>query len=109
MLLSALAHAGNGDPEQARRAFTIGARRLNLGSLPVPFLDREACAVGALDGALDKLTQASNGVKRLLLRAGAECIATDGTVTRDEAELLRAVADTLDCPMPPFGGAAAIA
>jgi len=31
------------------------------------------------------------------------CVAADGTVTLREGELLRAIAATLDCPMPPLG------
>jgi len=29
-------------------------------------------------------------------------VAADGVIQEMEAELLRAIADTLDCPMPPF-------
>ncbi len=105
-LLSALAHAGHPDASQAQQAFTVGVRRLGLGKQPVGFLTREACPLGAVDQALDKLAFAAPGVKRLVLRAAAECVASDGTVTREEAELIRAVCDALDCPMPPFGGKA---
>jgi Zn-dependent protease with chaperone function len=109
LLLSALAHAGNANPDLARQAFAIGVRRLSLGSQPVPFVPREGWDLASVEAALDKFALAAPGVKRLILRAGAECVATDGTITRDEAELLRAIADTLDCPMPPFGGAPATA
>ena len=36
------------------------------------------------------------------LDACAGCIAADGRATVEEGELLRAVADSLDCPMPPL-------
>jgi uncharacterized tellurite resistance protein B-like protein len=29
-------------------------------------------------------------------------VGADGVILETEAELLRAIADTLDCPMPPF-------
>ena len=109
VILSALAHVGSPDPAQARQAFAVGVRRLGLGKQPVDFIPREGWTLAAVDAALDRFALAAPGVKRLILRAGAECIATDGTVTRDEAELLRAVSDTLDCPMPPFGGLPATA
>jgi tellurite resistance protein len=37
-----------------------------------------------------------------ILQASALVMATDGRVDRREAELLRAIADALDCPVPPF-------
>jgi hypothetical protein len=32
----------------------------------------------------------------------ARCIEHDGQISAEEAELMRAVADILDCPMPPL-------
>ena len=32
----------------------------------------------------------------------ARSVGADGVMLESEAELLRAVADTLDCPIPPF-------
>ena len=36
----------------------------------------------------------------------AICITHDGQINAAEAELMRAVAETLDCPMPPLLGEA---
>jgi hypothetical protein len=55
-----------------------------------------------LKQALDHLAAASPGVKKRALDASAACIAADGRVTVSEGELLRAIADSLDCPMPPL-------
>ncbi len=44
--------------------------------------------------------RATPPLKRQVLQACAEYIAADGRVTIAEAELLRASADTLGCPMP---------
>jgi uncharacterized tellurite resistance protein B-like protein len=41
-------------------------------------------------------------IKKNLIDACARVVAADGVIQEEEAELLRAVADTLDCPMPPF-------
>jgi len=30
------------------------------------------------------------------------CVSADSLITVDEAEMLRAIADSLDCPIPPF-------
>jgi uncharacterized tellurite resistance protein B-like protein len=37
-----------------------------------------------------------------MLSACAQTVAADGVIQEMEAEMLRAIADTLDCPMPPF-------
>jgi len=47
------------------------------------------------------MAAASGEVKRLVLEGAAAAIGHDGRMTIDEAELLRTVADALDCPMPP--------
>ena len=41
-------------------------------------------------------------VKRNILMACAQTVAADNQVTAREVELLRAIADSLDCPVPPF-------
>jgi hypothetical protein len=41
-------------------------------------------------------------LKGRILAARAACIGADGKVTLEEGELLRAIADSLDCPVPPL-------
>jgi hypothetical protein len=67
------------------------------------------CGLDALGGALDALGQASPKLKKTLLIACARCVAHDGEVRIAEAELLRAVADDLECPMPPLLAGQAVA
>ena len=55
-----------------------------------------------VDQALDRLAQATPRVKRQLLLACARAVNADDTVAIEEAELLRAFAEALDCPMPPM-------
>ena len=43
-------------------------------------------------------------MKKNVLDACAQTVEADGVIEEMEAELLRAIADTLDCPMPPFIG-----
>jgi uncharacterized tellurite resistance protein B-like protein len=42
-------------------------------------------------------------IKKNLIEAAARVVGADGVILEAEAELLRAIADTLDCPMPPLG------
>ena len=55
-----------------------------------------------LNQALDELAHLKPLEKPQLLKACAACIIADQMVTIAESELFRAIADTLDCPMPPL-------
>ena len=55
-----------------------------------------------LDAALNNLALAAPAIKQRILSGAVAAVSADGTVTPDEAEALRAVADSLDCPLPPF-------
>jgi hypothetical protein len=102
LLLSILAHAGQAQPERAAQAFAAGAGRLADTRAVASLLPFEQCGLADLDRALAELAKASPAMKQKLLEAAAETIAFDHRVTIQEGELLRAVADSLDCPMPPF-------
>ncbi|WP_251359083.1 M48 family metallopeptidase [Kangiella sp. TOML190] len=52
--------------------------------------------------ALLKLNQLTPMLKKPLLNAFEEAIKDDGVINVEEVELLRAVAECLDCPLPPF-------
>ena len=54
-----------------------------------------------LSFAIAKVNQASLKVKKQLLTAMALAITKDGEVTIEEAEMFRAVSESLDCPVPP--------
>lgn len=100
ILLSALAYAGQSEPAQVESAFRQGAMKLNLPDLPLsPPSDYN---LQKIDLALDRLNQTVPHLKNMVLNACAETVAADGVIQESEAELLRAIADTLDCPIPPF-------
>jgi hypothetical protein len=54
------------------------------------------------DAALDRLAQASPEVKKTILAACGAAVMSDGKVNDTQFELLRAISDTADCPLPPF-------
>jgi hypothetical protein len=72
------------------------------GERAIALRPAERCSLPALDRALDRLARTAPTIKRRVLDACAACIACDGVVTLYEAELLRAISDALDCPMPPL-------
>jgi hypothetical protein len=103
VLLSALAYGGQTDLEKARFAFQQGAAALNP-SLRAPLALRASgeCGLEQVEGALDHLVEAAPQLKKVVLNACAQTVAADGVIEEVEAELLRAIAETLDCPLPPF-------
>lgn len=102
LLLSALAHSGQVRPEEAARAFAAGTGELPAGLEGLELLDRSACGMEAIDRALGELDRTSPPLKRRLVRAATATVAFDHRVTVPEGELLRAIADSLGCPVPPF-------
>jgi Zn-dependent protease with chaperone function len=108
VLLSAMAYAGHEDPVQVEAAFARGAELLSgIAKTEIPFLPKADCDLPRLDIALERLVLAVPQIKKNVLNACAETVAADGQLRISEAELLRAIADSLDCPIPPFLPAAA--
>ena len=54
------------------------------------------------DTALEQLNLTKPLQKPPLLKALSQCILNEGQVTTTEAELFRAIADSLDGPIPPL-------
>jgi Zn-dependent protease with chaperone function len=103
VLLSAMAYAGQADTAQAQAAFARGAQLLSrIAKTEVPFFPKVDCDLPRLDPALERLALAVPQIKKNVLNACAETVAADGLLQPPEAELLRAIADSLDCPIPPF-------
>ncbi|TVP47898.1 MAG: hypothetical protein EA350_04200 [Gemmatimonadales bacterium] len=111
VLLSLLAwsgagtESGRGDPEAARRAeaaFRVGAARLPGEGKGLRLLPEGGTGLEAVDGALSRLEGAANSARREFLAAAAAVVEADGRIDQAEAELLRAVAEALEVPIPPI-------
>ncbi|WP_309396214.1 M48 family metallopeptidase [Cerasicoccus maritimus] len=103
MLLSTMVWAG--EPSSIAEADKIFAQAIQHAPVfhgQVKLLPVDQLSFNDLDKALDVLADARFGTKRQMLAACAAAVAHDGEVTTDEGELIRAVAVTLDCPMPPL-------
>jgi len=107
VVLSALAHASSDDAAEAARAFAEGAAQLKLVEGRISLLSEADSGLVPLDAALDKLAGASGPIKQRLLVAAAHVVSADGVLLTQEAELLRAVAASLDIPVPPVSAVAA--
>jgi Zn-dependent protease with chaperone function len=97
LLLSTLAYASQHDDEVA---FQAGVKHLR--DVPVKLLPRQSCGVGQLDAALRELRHAAPKLRARLVDACSACICADQSVSVEEGELLRAICDMLNCPMPPL-------
>jgi len=99
LLLSLLAYVEHSDDNAAARAFDAGCKAIGAAALHI--VARKHLSLQLLDEAVNKLEQLKPLIKPRLLKACAACIAADGQVSVDGIELLRAVASSLGCPMPP--------
>ncbi len=102
VLLSALANVSSSDAGEVEKAFQTGAPYLRAQADGLQLLPREASGLKQIDTALERLALAVPQIKKNLMAACAHVIGADGLIQEREAELLRAIADTLDCPIPPF-------
>jgi Zn-dependent protease with chaperone function len=103
-LLATVAAFGNADPSAARNAYTAGLAAIgwpDAGDVPSfepPSASRD---LAKLDEAFAGLAGLRPRAKLKLLRGALATIRADGKVELDEQELFRAIAATLDCPLPP--------
>ena len=101
-VLALLAWEGHPKPDLAARAFDTGMRGYIGGDHTRRLPPREECSLAGFDAALQTLNQSVPAIKRRIVVACTACILADQQVTVREAELLRAICDTLDCPLPPL-------
>jgi Zn-dependent protease with chaperone function len=102
VVLSALANVGSSDAGEVEKAFRAGMPYLRLKAYGLQLLPREKCGLEQLDDALERLALAAPQIKKNLIEACVHVVGADGLIQEREAELLRAIADTLDCPISPF-------
>jgi Zn-dependent protease with chaperone function len=95
LVVSLVAHAARGATEGA---FALGAKWLEVA--PDALVPVSALSLGRVSAALERLRGLAPLVKPRVLRACVDAGA-DGGFTLAQAELLRAIAATLDCPVPP--------
>jgi hypothetical protein len=95
-VLSLVAHASQND---TGAAFAKGVPPLGVAlDAPLPLAELTGARVGE---ALERLRYLAPFEKPRVLKACLEAAAADGTFRLAEVELVRAVAATLDCPLPP--------
>jgi len=102
VLISALARLGQDSLTDVNAAFELGMNALSPEASGIAMLNLDACGVQQIDEVLTRLAQASPSIKERVLHACAYAAAADNVIQAEEAELLRAIAERLACPIPPF-------
>ncbi|HEY3395714.1 MAG TPA: M48 family metallopeptidase [Lacipirellulaceae bacterium] len=97
VLLSALARECQHDDQVA---FQAGAR--HLPEVTLRYVALATSGLNELRNALEELAATAPKLRHRLIDACAACISADAAVSVGEAELLRAICDMLDCPLPPL-------
>ncbi|MEH6356955.1 MAG: M48 family metallopeptidase [Marinobacter sp.] len=100
-LFSLLARAGADNPQQAQALFNQAMAGFGVSSNAVPEL-LASVSLRELNQALAKLNRLSPLLKPAIIDASAECVSQNGHISVREYEMMRLVADQLDCPMPPL-------
>lgn len=99
-LLSVIAYAGADSIENAQAAFN--SSKTILGFDDALLMSESDYSLMDLDVAITRLNCLKPLQKPKLLKAISQCVLADQHITVLEAELFRAIADTLDCPVPPL-------
>jgi Zn-dependent protease with chaperone function len=101
LLLSIVARQGHKDQADMEKAFRAATSSLRTINRSMRFTGGE-WDFPKLDAAVRRCNFLAPQAKKELLAAIARCIIHDGVVTVEEAELFRAIAESLDCPVPPI-------
>ena len=99
VLLSLLAYCDKQSGVSPDVAFAAGKSELGL---EVQLKDKKDLNFKKMNAALDALAELHPLRKPKLLKACIKTISADQVVSVIESELLRTIADTLECPMPPM-------
>ncbi|MDB9917980.1 M48 family metallopeptidase [Pseudomonadales bacterium] len=97
-LLSVLAYTDVTSTTDPQVAFAVGQELLGLD---IELVDKTSLSLNNLNACIDTLAELRPLLKPRLLKACVATITADGIATPVEVELVRTVADSLDCPMPP--------
>ena len=98
LLLSLLAHGSSNEPQQIKNNFIVAQQQLNIKDLQ--FITKDNLTIANLGRATDTLATLKPLQKPQILKACLACLTQNNDYSAFEKELMRAIANTLDCPMP---------
>ena len=100
LLLSLLVHTSRQSQQKKQAVFERSMQ--SFGASPDKVKLMAQCKPQHVIEVLDTLSQMSPLLKKSIIDACADAVVDDGIIMPAEAELLRAISETLDCPMPPL-------
>ena len=103
-LVATVARHGHTSTDEAASAYQAGIAEFGAWATDVEYEEGSPQTVALLDRSLNVLGKMNSAGRKSLLQALAKTISHDGKLTATEAELLRAVCASLDCPLPPILG-----
>ncbi len=101
LALTAAARIGAADETAAREAFARAAVEFNGLQPPLAYRPDGSASWDKLDAALERLAHTPDLFRKRILGAFATALTADARLSADEADLFRALAAALDCPLPP--------
>jgi len=101
-LIRLVADRGHTDAEEKQHAFDAGVALFGGWAGQHDDTPGGSSTVEVLEQSLAALRRMNSAGRQSLIRAVSKTIAYDGQLTLAEAELLRTICATLDCPMPPI-------
>ena len=102
-LVSAVAQHGHASADEASSAYRAGIDKFGAWAASTEY-EAQSLRTAKLDRSLDVLGRMNSAGRKSLLQALATTVSHDGKLTATEANLLRAVCASLDCPLPPIIG-----
>jgi len=99
LLLSTIAYAGHATAEEAATSYDQAMKGTGL---PWAILPAKQCSLTTLDACIDKLAHLLPRHKEKLVQACVACALADDKISINEAEMLRAITEMLQCPLPPL-------
>ena len=103
-LVSTVARHGHSSRADAASAYQAGIAEFGAWAADAKYEEVSLRTVPLLDRTLNVLGRMNSAGRKSLLQALAKTVSHDGKLTATEAELLRAVCASLDCPLPPILG-----
>jgi len=101
MVLAVLVYVGHADEKEAAKAFRLASESIGE-KVPFELMPKSKCNFKLLDNGLERINEAAPQLKKQILHAAATAVAADERITISEAELFRAFAESIECPVPPI-------
>ena len=103
-LLRTVARHGHSSKEARANAFRAGVAEFGQWAGDAQYRDETLQTVPVLERSLNVLERTNSAGRKSLLQAVGKTVSHDGKLSVPEAELLRAICASLDCPLPPILG-----